>query len=814
MNTLNPLSRRRRTGFWLVCVMISLLLAMFGVSVIQASVPIEVGFKDFSYPKDTGGNSEPTGEKPESKLWWNDGFWWGILWSTGGNAYHIHRLELGNQDWVDTGTAVDRRKNTRSDALWDGQRLYVASHVFSTNGQPAPAGQRGELYRYSYNSTAKTYSLDAGFPVEVNGSNSETLVIDKDGLGTLWVTYTEGQKVMVNRSLNKNDLTWGTPFVLPISEATNLATDDISAVVSYANGTHVGVMWSNQTTKKMYFAVHPANAPDNVWTRVIPYSVSADDHINLKSLEIDNAGNIYSVIKTSRSSALIVMLVCKKNINACKSDSDWTSHTVYSGKIESPTRPVLLIDASHRDLYVFTRNKASDGSSGIYYKLSDLDNIQFPDGIGVPFIKSATDTGINDPTSTKQTLNTTTGLVVLASDSGAKYYFHNYMSLGGGASPPVANFSGTPTSGTAPLTVNFSDLSTGSPTSWSWDFGDGGTSTQRNPSYTYNSAGSYTVTLIASNASGSDPETKTGYITVSNPSSTQFSLAVSVVGSGGVTANPPGGVYDSGTVVTLTATPGSGYVFSGWSGDLSGNTNPATITMNANKTVTATFVQQGSSGSVSYAETQTGGSSSSNIVATTNSLTGVSGNLYLAAISTRPRVAVNSISGLGLSWTRVDLQCAGRNQTGVELWMALGAPSGNGTVAASLAGTPYNAVIAVSRYAGVNPSSPIGSVISGNTNGLDGACSGGTDNRAYAFNLTTTASGSVVYSTAAMRNSSHTPGAGFTERVEARQGSSGATASIAVQDKAVPSGSSTTVDGSFSNLVDWAIIGVEIKPGG
>ncbi len=88
--------------------------------------------------------------------------------------------------------------------------------------------------------------------------------------------------------------------------------------------------------------------------------------------------------------------------------------------------------------------------------------------------------------------------------------------LGGGCTPLVtANFSGSPTSGTAPLAVNFTDLSSGSPTSWSWAFGDGGTSTAQNPSHTYAAAGTYNVTLTATNACGSDGETKSGYITVS-----------------------------------------------------------------------------------------------------------------------------------------------------------------------------------------------------------------------------------------------------------------------------------------------------------
>lgn len=84
--------------------------------------------------------------------------------------------------------------------------------------------------------------------------------------------------------------------------------------------------------------------------------------------------------------------------------------------------------------------------------------------------------------------------------------------------PPVAEFSGTPTSGTAPLQVNFTDLSVNNPTGWSWTFGDGGSSTAQNPSYSYASPGTYTVSLTASNAFGSDIETKTGYITVTQPS--------------------------------------------------------------------------------------------------------------------------------------------------------------------------------------------------------------------------------------------------------------------------------------------------------
>lgn len=84
--------------------------------------------------------------------------------------------------------------------------------------------------------------------------------------------------------------------------------------------------------------------------------------------------------------------------------------------------------------------------------------------------------------------------------------------------PPLADFVGTPTSGTAPLDVSFTDQSTNNPTSWSWNFGDGNSSSAQNPDHTYTGVGSYTVSLTVSNADGSDSQTLTNYITVSAPS--------------------------------------------------------------------------------------------------------------------------------------------------------------------------------------------------------------------------------------------------------------------------------------------------------
>ncbi len=112
--------------------------------------------------------------------------------------------------------------------------------------------------------------------------------------------------------------------------------------------------------------------------------------------------------------------------------------------------------------------------------------------------------------------------------------------------PPVAEFSGTPTTVCQGQSVTFTDASTGTPTSWNWDFGDGGTSTSQNPTYTYNTAGTYAVELEAINGNGNDIITKPAYITV-NPS---LPASVSIVEDLNNICN--------GTSVTFTATPVNG----------------------------------------------------------------------------------------------------------------------------------------------------------------------------------------------------------------------------------------------------------------
>ncbi|WP_345006722.1 LamG-like jellyroll fold domain-containing protein, partial [Snuella lapsa] len=91
---------------------------------------------------------------------------------------------------------------------------------------------------------------------------------------------------------------------------------------------------------------------------------------------------------------------------------------------------------------------------------------------------------------------------------------------------PTADFTSDVNSVVEGGTVNFADTSSEIPTSWSWTF-SGGTpsiSTVQNPSVVYNTAGTYDVTLTATNAVGQDIETKVGYITVNSAGSGDLQL--------------------------------------------------------------------------------------------------------------------------------------------------------------------------------------------------------------------------------------------------------------------------------------------------
>jgi hypothetical protein len=449
---------RYRAAIPLLSVFIGLLL----VSVYQTPGLVSIttaaglGYQDFSFyykpvPQQPPQVQTPTGEKPQSKLWYNDGRWWASMFNNqpGNFNYHIYWLDIGSQTWIDTGTVLDTRAQTKADCLWDGTHLYVASGGGSDNtGAGTRLALPALLYRYSYNVATKTYTLDFN-PVTIRNGGAETIVLDKDTAGRLWITYTQSSKVYVNHSLT-SDSDWNPDAAMIVPAAgtnPNVSPDDISSLV-HVDG-KIAVFWSNESSGQFsgssdtafYYAFHVDGTPDTSWVGGVALRQPsvADDHLNLKSLQSDPSGNLFAMIKTSfntNGNPQLLLLVAKKQSNGSYS---WNSY-VESLRGDGQTRPILLIDTDHRQLYVFT---STESGGDIFYKKTSLDTIQFPTGRGTPFI-SYPGFALNNVTSTKQTVNTASGIVVLAShdneaqldNSSVDYYFHNYLSLG--APPPTA----------------------------------------------------------------------------------------------------------------------------------------------------------------------------------------------------------------------------------------------------------------------------------------------------------------------------------------------------------------------------------------
>src|SRR5919198_488464 len=404
-----------------------------------SAAPVTAGFRDFSYGTTV---TAPTGQKPESKLWFNDGRWWAVMFNTAANRFEIYGFNRASQDtnaWTSTGTAVDGRRTAEADVKWvSNGKLYVVTHIAAG---ATTADRTVNVKRYGYTPGAQPgtgrYTLEATKTI-ANGA-LETAVLGRDGVGRLWVTWTApnaggGRSVFVTHTV-ASDTDFVTPFVLPAPNANNLGADDISTIL--ATGGKVGVLWSNQATTELRFAVHGDTDGDQTWTSKVLCATTKcpDDHPNIKALEGSGTGDAFAIVKTSLNdiaSPPTAPLIVLYHIDMATLAID--SHTVWTVG-DNATRGIVLLDKENRDAYAFSAAPCCSGGV-VYMKRAPFSNLTFPAGAGTPFIQSATDTKVNNPTSTKQSLDSTTGLLVLAGDDGTRFYLHNFLALGASAPPP------------------------------------------------------------------------------------------------------------------------------------------------------------------------------------------------------------------------------------------------------------------------------------------------------------------------------------------------------------------------------------------
>jgi hypothetical protein len=204
------------------------------------------------------------------------------------------------------------------------------------------------------------------------------------------------------------------------------------------------MLWSNQKDDAVYASFHSDGRPDDEWaesTAVLQSLEIADDHVNIKALP---DGRVFAAVKTSLDTIPSPQSGWDQILLLARKDGLWTSSQV--GQIrDKHTRPILLLDTADSAALVFATAPFIGGH--IVMKAADFENLRFPVGVGVDVIGGERVPRLNDATSTKQNVDASTGLVVLASDDTTGRYAHVAASLGGPA-PGVP--SGDPPDGPEP----------------------------------------------------------------------------------------------------------------------------------------------------------------------------------------------------------------------------------------------------------------------------------------------------------------------------------------------------------------------------
>jgi uncharacterized repeat protein (TIGR02543 family) len=345
------------------------------------------------------------------------------------------------------------------------------------------------------------------------------------------------------------------------------------------------------------------------------------DEINLKSLQKTTSGQLFAAIQTANTNPTDPLI----GVVARDTNGVFSFHE-YSQVQHNDRNPILLIDEGDvnnaNDDKIYTFVTSGGGGGTICYKtlnistpLSGMGNFNtMPVNCGIPLMADSTYNGIDNATTTRQTVNRNTGIVILAAHDKPPVRFYVHGKLGdpspvvtartpgiNAANVPVSSLVSVtfskPMSATTLNTSNFSVEDGGGPIAGSIGYNSTTRTATFTPSAPLNISTVYTIKLTQDIKDTSGNTLNEGFETAlireqwsfTTTDTAQFSLTVSTVGSGSVALDPPGGIYNSGTVVTMTATPGAGYLFSGWDGDVTGTTNPETVTMTSNKSVTATF---------------------------------------------------------------------------------------------------------------------------------------------------------------------------------------------------------------------------------
>ena len=333
--------------------------------------------------------SGSTGEKPQSKVWSHDGTWFGVFARSDGTwlsrldgSAWTPELKLSSGRYKADVKAVDNVTHILLEKD-DHSKLASVEYVPGTPGTYQFWSERPSLVN-----------------VPLHGS-AETATIDVDSTGRLWIASDTTTKIEVRYS-QAPYATWSDP----ITVASGVDTDDISVITALPNGS-IGVLWSDQESRRFGFRVHNDAAAPNSWSAdEVPASQSAqnagsgmaDDHLNVA---VASDGTLYAAVKTGYDTSGMTEI----GLLVRRPSGQWDP--MYNVDTKG-TRPIVVLNEAADRLFVAYRN--TDSSGPIVYRESALSSIAF--GARETLISGSSP---NNVSSTKQSF---TGDVVLIAAGG------------------------------------------------------------------------------------------------------------------------------------------------------------------------------------------------------------------------------------------------------------------------------------------------------------------------------------------------------------------------------------------------------------
>lgn len=302
-----------------------------------------------------------TKDKPQSKVWTYAGKWWCVLSVSDGTK--VYRLD--GSSW--TPVLLVSTASSKSDVRIVGDVV----HLLLFKG----ANKVSFLYSIQYDPDTDGYKFWTTRPGKVSftfPAGAETATMALDGNGRMWFAAAGTNEAYVWWS-DSPYTTWSNAIKI----ATGIKDDDICAITPIPALGKIGVIWSNQNSKRFGFRMHTDGANPNSWSSdEVPASQSAidnvgygmaDDHLNIK---IATDGTLYCAAKTGYNKTgypKVIMLVRRPS-------GTWDDMYTVSMNPEG-TQPEVILNEKEGKLKVVYASIENGGD--ILYRESSLDNISF-----------------------------------------------------------------------------------------------------------------------------------------------------------------------------------------------------------------------------------------------------------------------------------------------------------------------------------------------------------------------------------------------------------------------------------------------------